>query len=171
MNEQSRDGVERSRAPACLPAALQASLSRSQKAAGGQPRRGGAGPERTGAPGAEVWRMGGVQGEADYPSGERVCGPCGVRCFICLQGKSYLIHLLNSRGEKKVCSTQGGVYKGKSNWDVFFSPVVIYGGESWTIKKAEHQRNDAFELWCWRRLESPLDCQESKPVNPKEIQS
>ena len=32
------------------------------------------------------------------------------------------------------------------------SPVVIYGCESWTIKKAEHQRIDAFELWCWRRL-------------------
>ena len=31
-------------------------------------------------------------------------------------------------------------------------PVVIYGSESWTIKKAEHQRIDAFELWCWRRL-------------------
>ena len=31
-------------------------------------------------------------------------------------------------------------------------PVVIYGYESWTIKKAEHQRIDAFELWCWRRL-------------------
>ena len=31
-------------------------------------------------------------------------------------------------------------------------PVVMYGGESWTIKKAEHQRTDAFELWCWRRL-------------------
>ena len=31
-------------------------------------------------------------------------------------------------------------------------PVVIYGCESWTIKKAEHQRTDAFELWCWRRL-------------------
>ena len=34
---------------------------------------------------------------------------------------------------------------------VFF-PVVMYGSESWTIKKAEHQRIDAFELWCWRRL-------------------
>ena len=33
-----------------------------------------------------------------------------------------------------------------------FSPVVTYGCESWTIKKAEHQRIDAFELWCWRRL-------------------
>ena len=31
-------------------------------------------------------------------------------------------------------------------------PVVMYGWESWTIKKAEHQRSDAFELWCWRRL-------------------
>ena len=31
-------------------------------------------------------------------------------------------------------------------------PVVTYGCESWTIKKAEHQRTDAFELWCWRRL-------------------
>ena len=32
------------------------------------------------------------------------------------------------------------------------SPVVMHGCESWTIKKAEHQRIDAFELWCWRRL-------------------
>ena len=31
-------------------------------------------------------------------------------------------------------------------------PVVMYGYESWTIKKAEHRRTDAFELWCWRRL-------------------
>ena len=33
-----------------------------------------------------------------------------------------------------------------------FFPVVMYGCESWTIKKAEHQRTDTFELWCWRRL-------------------
>ena len=31
-------------------------------------------------------------------------------------------------------------------------PVIVYGCESWTVKKAEHQRIDAFELWCWRRL-------------------
>ena len=31
-------------------------------------------------------------------------------------------------------------------------PVVMYGCESWTVKKAEHQKTDAFELWCWRRL-------------------
>ena len=37
-------------------------------------------------------------------------------------------------------------------------PVVMYGCESWTTKKAERQRIDASELWCWRRLQSPLDC-------------
>ena len=37
-------------------------------------------------------------------------------------------------------------------------PVVMYGCESWTIKKVERQRMDAFEVWCWRRLsESPLN--------------
>ena len=47
-------------------------------------------------------------------------------------------------------------------------PVVMYGCESWTVKKAERRRIDAFELWCWRRLfESPWDCKEIKPVNPK----
>ena len=35
---------------------------------------------------------------------------------------------------------------------VMVFPVVMYGCESWTIKKAEHQRTDAFELWCWRRF-------------------
>ena len=50
-------------------------------------------------------------------------------------------------------------------------PVAIYGCESWTVKKAEHQRIDAFELWCWRRLESALDCKEIQPVNPKGNQS
>ena len=44
-------------------------------------------------------------------------------------------------------------------------PVVMYVCKSWTIKKAEHQRIDAFELWCWT-LESPLDSKEIKPVNP-----
>ena len=51
-------------------------------------------------------------------------------------------------------------------------PVVMYKCESWTIKKAEHLRIDAFELWCWRRLfESPLDSKEIQPVNPKGNQS
>ena len=50
-------------------------------------------------------------------------------------------------------------------------PVVMYGCESWTIKKAECQRIGAFELWCWRRLESPLACKEIQPVHPKGNQS
>ena len=49
-------------------------------------------------------------------------------------------------------------------------PVVMYGYENWTIKKAESQRFDAFELWYWRRLKSPLDCK-IKPVNLKGNQS
>ena len=44
-------------------------------------------------------------------------------------------------------------------------PVVMYGSESWTVKKAECRRIDAFELWCWRRLLSPLDCKEIQPVH------
>ena len=47
-------------------------------------------------------------------------------------------------------------------------PVVMYGCESWTVKKAECQRIDAFELWCWRRLlRSLLDCKEIQPVHPE----
>ena len=44
-------------------------------------------------------------------------------------------------------------------------PVVMYGCKSWTVKKAEHWRIDAFELWCWRTLESPLACKEIQPVH------
>ena len=47
-------------------------------------------------------------------------------------------------------------------------PVVMYGCESWTIKKTEWHRIDAFELWCWRKLlSSPLDKKEIKPLNSK----
>ena len=47
----------------------------------------------------------------------------------------------------------------------------MYGCENWNINKAECQRIDAFELWCWRRLESPLDCKEIKSVSPQGNQS
>ena len=50
-------------------------------------------------------------------------------------------------------------------------PVVMCGCESWNIKKAEHQRFDAFELVLEKTLESPLDCKEIQPVHPKENQS
>ena len=52
-------------------------------------------------------------------------------------------------------------------------PIVMYRCESWTIKKAEHWRTDAFELWCWRALESPLMARTSnqsilKEINPED---
>ena len=61
----------------------------------------------------------------------------------------------------KVCIVEGMVF-----------PLVMYGCESWTIKKAECQRIDAFELWCWRRLlrVGAMDCKAIKPVNPKRNQ-
>ena len=62
---------------------------------------------------------------------------------------------------KKVCVIKAMVF-----------PVVMYGYESWTIKKAERWRTDAFEIWVLlKTLQSPLDCKEIKPVNPKGNQS
>ena len=53
---------------------------------------------------------------------------------------------------------------------VMVFPVVMYGCESWTIKKAEHQRIDSFELWCWRRLLSvPWTARRSNQSILKEI--
>ena len=51
-------------------------------------------------------------------------------------------------------------------------PVVMYGCESWTVKKAESQKIDAFELWCWRRLlRVPWTAKKVQPVHPTEGQS
>ena len=74
-----------------------------------------------------------------------------------------LDNLLKSRDitwPTKVCLVKAMVF-----------PVVLCGCESWTIKKAEHQRIDAFELLCWRRLLSPLDSKVTQPVHPKGNQS
>ena len=59
---------------------------------------------------------------------------------------------------KKVCIVKAMVF-----------PVVMYGCESWTIKKARHQRIDAFKLWCWRTLESPWRARRSNQSILKEI--
>ena len=48
-------------------------------------------------------------------------------------------------------------------------PLVMYGRESWTVKKAEHQRIDAFELWCWRLLRVPWTARRFNQSIPKEI--
>ena len=45
--------------------------------------------------------------------------------------------------------------------------VIMYGCESWTVKKAECRRIDAFELWCWRKFESSLDCKKIQSVHSK----
>ena len=75
-------------------------------------------------------------------------GDCGHEIKRCLllrrQVMTNLDSLLKSRDiilPTKVCLVKTMVF-----------PVVMYGRESWTIKKAEHRRIDAFELWCWRRL-------------------
>ena len=52
-----------------------------------------------------------------------------------------------------------------------FFPIVRHLCESRTIKKAEHQGRDAFEMWCWKRLKNPLDCKEIQLVHPKGNQS
>ena len=59
----------------------------------------------------------------------------------------------------KVCTVKAVVF-----------PVITYGCEHRTVKKAEHQRIDASKLWCWRRLLSPLGSMEIKPVNLKGVQ-
>ena len=68
--------------------------------------------------------------------------------------------ILNSRDitlSTKVCLVKVMVF-----------PVVMYGCESWTIKKAEHRRIDGFELWCWRRR-VPWTAKEIQPIHLKEI--
>ena len=84
--------------------------------------------------------LGGLQNHAD--------GVCSreIKRHLLLGRKAVtnLDSILKSRDitlPTKVCQVKAMVF-----------PVVMYGGESWTIKKAEHLRIDAFELWCWRRL-------------------
>ena len=77
-----------------------------------------------------------------------VDGDCGheIKRFLLL-GRKAIINLgnvLKSRG--KTLLTKVHIVKAMA------FPIVMYGCESWTIKKAEHRRIDAFELWCWRRL-------------------
>ena len=76
---------------------------------------------------------------------------------------------------RKVMTNLESILKGRDNTlsrkvhlvKAIVLPVVMYGCESWTIKKAEHWRMDAFELWCWRRLLRVLGLKEIQPVHPK----
>ena len=75
-------------------------------------------------------------------------GDCGHEIKICfLLGRKVMTNLDSILENRDITlSTKVRLVKAM----VF--PVVMYGCESWTIKKAESQRTDAFELWCWRRL-------------------
>ena len=61
---------------------------------------------------------------------------------------------------RKVMTNLDSIFKSRDNTlpakvhliKAMVFPVVMYGSESWTVKKADHRRIDAFELWCWRRL-------------------
>ena len=75
----------------------------------------------------------------------------GVGCHPLLQG---------------ICPTQGS-NSGLLHYRQILYHLSHHRCERWTIKKAECWRIDAFELWCWRKLLSPLDSKEIKPVNPK----
>ena len=87
---------------------------------------------------------------------------CYFDCWYCIHRRKVMTHpdsILKSRDitlPTKVHLVKALVF-----------PVVMYGCESWTIKKADPQRIDAFELWCWKTLESPLDCKAIKPISPK----
>ena len=95
-------------------------------------------------------------------------GDCSheIKRYLLLRrkAKTNLDSMLKSRDvtlPTKVCLVKAMVF-----------PVVMYGCESWTIKKAKCQRIDAFELLCWRRLlRVPWTCKEMQPVHPKGNQS
>ena len=72
---------------------------------------------------------------------------------------------LDSMFKSRVITLPTKVYLVKA----VFLPVVMYGCESWTIKEAEHQTIDAFELWCWRLLRIPCTARRSKQSILKEI--
>ena len=60
---------------------------------------------------------------------------------------------------------EGRWLQGLRAWALVLDRHGFDGWESWTVKKAEHRRIDAFERWCWRRLENPLDCKEIQSVH------
>ena len=86
------------------------------------------------------------------------------RCLL-LGRKAVTNHILKSILKSRDITLQTKVHLVKAM--VF--PVVMYGCESWTIKKARHQRIDAFKLWCWRTLESPWRARRSNQSILKEI--
>ena len=87
--------------------------------------------------------------------------PWNLKTFFGRKVMTNLDSILKSRDitlPTKVCLGKAMVF-----------PIVIYGCESWTVKKVEHWRIDAFELVLENTLESPMDCKEIHPVHPKSV--
>ena len=97
--------------------------------------------------------------------------PLSCPCFWDIESmltpwkKSYDQHIQHIKKQRHYFANRGPSSQG------YGFTVVMYGCESWTIKKGECRRIDAFELWCWRILWNPLDCKEIQPVHPKGDQS
>ena len=91
-----------------------------------------------------------VETVADYFLGSKITadGDCGHEIKRCLLLGRKLMNNLDSLLKSRDSTLSTMVRLGKA----LVFPVVMYGCESWTIKKAERRRIDAFELWCWRRL-------------------
>ena len=95
-------------------------------------------------------------------------GDCSCEVKRCLLLGRKAMTNLDSIFKSRDITLPTKVHLGK----VMFFPVVMYGCENWTIKKAEHWRIDAFELWCWRRfLRVPWTARRSNLVDPKGNQS
>ena len=99
---------------------------------------------------ANRWRNSGNSGRLKILGGSKFTadGDCSCEMKRCLllgrKAMTNLDSIFKSRDitlQTKVCLVKAMVF-----------PVVMYGCESWTVKKDEHRRSDAFELWCWRRL-------------------
>ena len=111
------------------------------------------------------------------------CGKSGSNNRFSFLGSKITVDSDCSHELKGTCSSEGKLGKAlhstlKSRDNTLPTKIhivkamgfVMYGCESWTIKKAEHRRVGAFKLWCKKRFLRPLDCKEFKPVSPKRNQ-
>ena len=93
--------------------------------------------------------------------------------MICNCNITHVTSLKEEKSKSYICHiSKGGNGNTVHTVKAIDFPVVMYGCENWTIKKAECQRTDSFKLWCLKKtLENPLDSKEIKPVYPKGNQS
>ena len=117
-----------------------------------------------------LWQIDGetVEAVTDFISlGSKITadGDCSYEITNCLLLGRKVMTNLDSIFKSRAITLPTKVHLVKA----MFFPVVMYGCENWIIKKGEHQRTDAFKLWCWRRLLSVLWTarRSNQSVNPK----